>query len=139
MMTPVTVTPQPGGRRLYDRLASVPRVIYRSGAWVVSPITGDDGRPSWWKIMGALVLLTYWKGVALPVPVAVVLIFCAFGVKVALAMVQAYAARNGGAVPAVVQDAPPAPPAAPPRPDLPPSAVRPPQPATVPADGSEEG
>lgn len=139
MTTPVVpVTPRPDlGRRWYDR--TVPRAAYRTGAWIVSPITGDDGRPSWWKLMGAGVLLTYWRGVALPVPVAVVLIFCAFGVKVALAMIQAYAAAKGAVLPGAVQDAPPAAPAAPPSAQGPAADAAHPQPPMVPADGTEEG
>jgi hypothetical protein len=86
----VTVIPQPGGSRWYDR---VEQRVARPVRWVVSPITGDDGRPSWWKIMGVLVLASYWRRVPLPESVAVVLLFCAFGVKVALALIAAGGAK----------------------------------------------
>lgn len=139
MTQPVPVTPQPGGRRWYD-------APYRAGVWVVSPITGDDGRPSWWKLMGLAVLVTYWFERPLPESVAVVLLFCAFGVKVALALVNAGAAKLspagllGAALgPRTPQDAPQSRANAPGS-DAPPDPVsRPSQPATVPATGQEEG
>lgn len=63
------------------------RRIARGSQWCVSPITGQDGRPSWSKIITAAVLGVYALGVPMPASVGVVAIAAAHGTKVLLAAI----------------------------------------------------
>lgn len=92
MTTPVVVEPKPGGRRWYDYEPA--RTVIGAGAWLVAPWTGSDGRPSWWKLMSAAVLLHYALiERRLPETVAIVLIFSAFGIKVVSQMIASGVAK----------------------------------------------
>lgn len=56
--------------------------------WCISPVTGQDGRPSWAKLITAAVLGLYAIKAPVPGSVAIVAIAAAHGTKVLLAALQ---------------------------------------------------
>lgn len=60
----------------------------RALQWCISPVTGNDGRPSWSKLVTAGVLVLYALSANLPATVAIVAICAAHGTKVLLAVIQ---------------------------------------------------
>lgn len=72
----------PLGRRAYD---GVVRSVGGAWTWTISPITGDDGRPSWSKIITFYVVTLYLFTSHLPSNVAITAIFAAHGIKALLA------------------------------------------------------
>jgi len=52
--------------------------------WLISPITGKDGRPSWAKIITFYVVTLYLFTPHLPTNVAITAIFAAHGIKALL-------------------------------------------------------
>lgn len=71
------------GRRAYDR-------AFGMWTWGISPITGEDGRPSWAKIITAYVVTLYLFTEHLPASVAIAAIVAAHGTKALLAYINRF-------------------------------------------------
>lgn len=72
----------PFGRRAYDGIA---RRVGGVWTWTISPITGEDGRPSWAKLITFYVVTLYLFTPDLPTNVAITAIFAAHGIKALMA------------------------------------------------------